>query len=59
MKNINYNSNINMINKEINSTKNRNYNGENIVDNKRRKFEPNSNRYINTNNNKENNFYSF
>ena len=59
MRNINYNSNINMINKEINSTKNRNYNGENIIDNKRRKFEHNSNRYINTNNNKENNFYSF
>ena len=59
IRNINYNSNINMANREINLTKNRNYNGENIIDNKRKRIEPNSNRYINTNNNKENNFYSF
>ena len=59
IRNINYNSNINLANREINLTKNRNYNGENIIDNKRKRIEPYSNRYINTNNNKENNFYSF
>ena len=59
IRNINYNSNINLANREINLTKNRNYNGENIIDNKRKRIEPNSNRYMNTNNNKENNFYSF
>ena len=59
IRNINYNSNINRATKEVNSTKNRNYNGENIIDNKRRRMELNSNKYINTNNNKENNFYSF
>ena len=57
-KNINYNSNINGSNKEILTTKNKNYNGEN-VDMKRRKYEVNSNRYINTINNKENNYYHF
>ena len=55
IRNINYNRNINVANKDVNSTKNRNYNGENI----RRKIEPNTNRYMHTNNNKENNFYSF
>jgi len=60
IRNINYNSNINMSNKEINSPKNRNYNGDNMIENKRKRIEPNSNRYINTHNNKENNnFYSF
>ena len=58
IKNINYNSNINNSNKEILSTKNKNYNEENI-DMKRRKNESNSNRYINTINNKENNYYHF
>ena len=58
MRNINYNSNINMANKE-NSKNNRNYNGENIGENKRRRIDPITNRYINTNNNNENNFYSF
>ena len=58
MKNINYNSNINGSNKEIQTTKNKNYNGEN-VDNKRRKYEVNSNGYINTINNKENNYFHF
>ncbi len=57
IRNINYNSNINMTNKE--SNKNRNYNGENIGENKRRRIDPITNRYINTNNNNENNFYSF
>ena len=46
-----------MTNKE--SNKNRNYNGENIGENKRRRIDPITNRYINTNNNNENNFYSF
>ena len=58
MRNINYNSNINIANKE-NSKNNRNYNGENIGENKRRRIDPITNRYINTNNNNENNFYSF
>ena len=58
IRNINYNSNINMTNKE--SNKNRNYNGENIGENKRKRIDPITNRYINTNNNNnENNFYSF
>ena len=60
MKNINYNSNINGSNKEIQTTKNKNYNGENSnADMKRRKYESNTNRYINTINNKENNYYQF
>jgi hypothetical protein len=57
-KNINYNNNIYSSDKEILSTKNKNYNEENI-DMKRRKLESNSNRYINTINNKENNYYQF
>ena len=57
-KNINYNSNINKSNKEILTTKNKNYNEENI-DMKRKKNESNSNRYINTINNKENNYFHF
>ena len=60
MKNINYNSNINGSNKEIQTNKNKNYNGENAnADMKRRKYESNTNRYINTINNKENNYYQF
>ena len=60
MKNINYNSNINGSNKEIQTTKNKNYNGENVNDDmKRRKYDSNTNRYINTINNKENNYYRF
>jgi hypothetical protein len=54
-KNINYNSNSN---KEILCTKNKNYNDENI-DMKRRKLESNSSRYINTINNRENNYFRF
>ena len=57
LRNINYNSNIRMASKE--NSKNRNYNGENIGENKRRRIDPITNRYINTNNNNENNFYSF
>jgi len=57
-KNINYNNNIYSSDKEILSTKNKNYNEENI-DMKRRKLESNSNRYINTINNKENNYFHF
>ena len=57
IRNINYNSNIHMASKE--NSKNRNYNGENIGENKRRRIDPITNRYINTNNNNENNFYSF
>ena len=57
-KNINYKNNIYSSDKEILSTKNKNYNEENI-DMKRRKLESNSNRYINTINNKENNYFHF
>ena len=57
-KNINYNSNINNSKKEILITKNKNYNDDNI-DMKRKKIESNSNRYINTINNKENNYFHF
>ena len=59
VRNINYNNNIISDNRNINSTKNRNYNGENIIDNKKRRTEANSNKYIRTNNNRENNFYYF
>ena len=57
-KNINYNNNIYNSEKEVLSTKNKNYNEENI-DLKRRKIEANTNRYINTINNKENNYFHF
>ena len=55
-RNINYN-NIAVANRETSSKKNRNYNGENIIDNKKRRIEAHSNKYIYTNNNnRENNF---
>ena len=57
-RNINYN-NIAVANRETSSKKNRNYNGENIIDNKKRRIEAHSNKYIYTNNNRENNFYYY
>ena len=57
-KNINYNNMVNASNRDISSNKNKNYNGDNISI-KRKKFESNSNRYINTINNKEKNYYQF
>ena len=59
-KHINYNSNINNSKKEILITKNKNYNKENDnsnIDMTRKKNESNANRYINTINNKENNYF--
>jgi hypothetical protein len=57
-KNINYNNMINASNRDISSNKNKNYNGDNMSM-KRKKYDSNSNRYINTINNKEKNYYQF
>ena len=57
-KNINYNNMINTSNRDMNYNKNKHYMGNNTAM-KRKKFESNSNRYINTINNKENNYFPF
>ena len=57
-KNINYNNMINNSNRDMNPNKNKNYVGSNAAT-KRKKFESNSNRYINTINNKEKNYFQF
>ena len=49
---------INNSNRDINPNKNKNYVGNNTAM-KRKKFESNSNRYINTINNKENKYLPF